>query len=122
MSFTVSNIFSTPATNFLTVGSTFDVDIPGGRLKTKAGEIVGSQLAPIKYFVAPGGTYLFCLSPGGAPGTYLIEKSWNLSNGKVEPMDPREIQRAERQKSKIDSLTPQNLAVYLKEYFHNVRN
>jgi hypothetical protein len=101
MRFQVATIIHKPDSSRLTVGSTFDVDFPGGRVMLADGHIASTPLYPSNYDLLPGRQYLLLVSPLSATKTFVIFTCWEIRDGLLYPNGIIENMKTDKGVSKL---------------------
>jgi|GEM_PF-2181592 len=69
----------------LRVGQDIVIAVPGGTVKDELGNALSFLTQPRQFFIQPGRTYLFVLGFKPFGDFYMLAKTWDLTNGVVEP-------------------------------------
>lgn len=109
----VENVISKPEGLSLSAGSSIDIGISGGRIKSPSGNVVNSGLQPRQYDFQLGHKYLLQLLYEPQGRFFLPQKRWDLTSGVVKPDQAQELDRVARGDAVIDGMTEQDVKNYL---------
>lgn len=99
----VETILRRPDTSAVTVGSTIDVYLLGGPLRTADGNVHSSRLSPEKYSLEPGRRYILALAPEPA-GLFVEIKGWDVTEGVVKTSSLSDEARVRKGQSELVGL------------------
>jgi hypothetical protein len=111
--FSVSSVFQ--AAGNVMPGKSLVLILPGGTVKTPAGDILSFLTQPRKYFVSTGRTYLLAVSFHPTGEFFMLGKGWDLSDGVVKP----NFSRSAGTPATLDGLTVAQLTATLNTQFGN---
>jgi hypothetical protein len=114
LTFTIDSIVAQPTTSSLSVGSRFDVDAPGGRVKLPDGHLVSFLIKPSQHSVQPGHTYLMQIKPFESGDLFMFYRYWDVTSGVVVPDQDSEIERTANGTSIISGKSEQDALTALR--------
>jgi hypothetical protein len=114
INFRVSQVLRQPSSLSLAPGALLDKGIPGGRVKGPGGAVTSFKLHPERHAYQPGHTYILAGTYDSATQYFDIDKSWDVTSGKVEVVSTPDKRRASKGESKLYGLTVAEAVKYLK--------
>jgi hypothetical protein len=111
--FQVVQIINEPTTISISQGDEVDAEISGGRVKKPDGKVASFDLGPQEYFEQPGHTYLIAATYDPVTGYIAISRDWDVSSGKLVPIDWVSRRSAGEGTSKLSGLTLEQAIQYL---------
>lgn len=114
LNFRVVQVIEEPATVAISLGDLLDNEITGGRIKNADGTVSSLAVEPERHSEQPGHTYLFAVNHDATTGYIDIQRVWDVTSGKLVPLDLISSAVAARGASKLSGHTITEAVEYLK--------
>jgi len=99
----VDRVIRQPATSALVAGSTIDIALYGGTIRTKDGAVHSYELSPSKYAFEPNHQYILALY-AEPNGIFRVYKQWDVTAGTVQTSSIVDEEHVKTRKSQLVGL------------------
>jgi len=110
----VETIIRKPNMSSPAVGSTINIYLLGGKLRTADGDVHASALSPERFSLEPGHRYILALAPE-PDGLFVNVKDWDVTDGVVKASSEVDEARVRRGRSYLVGLSLAAAIEYIKK-------
>lgn len=104
VTFHLDSVIHQPAPSSLVAGSTVDIVLLGGTIKTKEGAAHSFYLSPSQYALEPAHRYILALLPT-SNGLFVVQQQWDVTTGTVQVSSKMDEEHVRKGESKLVGLS-----------------